>query len=398
MTLNLKVLYRLVFLVLIAWYVSASTIHFLSLRSLWNDELAVLDSIRFLKPMEMFNSTLKTSQVFPHVYLFSIQAFAKHFGNYSLSLRFFPFVCMMAAFAIWLRIAYRELKNPWEYLTFILCWCASVPLIYYSAELKQYSMDVLLSGVFVWFLYEQEHLRSLGGLRYMAILALLPLAVLFSYPAYFFLVFPLWNLCLDFKTDRSQAGYILVYLLSVCVCVAVSYQFDIRLRPIEAVTGGFNDYFIATHSIKDFFQTFGEGVNNLFSRWFVELPKIFRKIARVFMFFGFLYMFVAFFRNFGARGRRLSSIATIALVVFAELALAAAFQKYPFGVPRTALFLCPMILVLTIQGIGSVRSLNRYAYYILHGAFVIYLTVVAVGVLGVVMNHPLNAIPEIWTS
>ncbi len=394
--LNINFFYRAAFILLVTWYVSMCTVHFLAARSLWNDELAVLDSIRFLKPSELFDSTLQTGQVFPRVYLFFIQSFAKYFGNYTLSLRFFPFVCMMVAFAIWLRVARRELKDPPKYLTFILCWCASIPLIYYSAELKQYSMDVLLSGLFVWFLYSQVQLRSFGGLRYMAILALLPLAVFFSYPAYFFLVFPLWNLCLDFKKDRSQARYILVYLLSICVCVAVSYQFDVRLRPVEAVTNGFNDYFIATHSIKDFFQTFGEGVNNLFSRWFVELPKVFRKIARIFMLFGFVYMFAGFFHVIKESKWRVCSVPTIALVVFLELALAGALQKYPFGVPRTALFLCPMLLILTIQGICSVRQYNRYAYYFLHGAFVFYLVVVAVGISGVVLNQPLTAIPEIW--
>lgn len=398
MALNTKFIYRAAFIILVAWYASMCVVHYFAARSLWNDELAVLDSIRFLKPSEMFSLPLRTAQVFPHVYLFSIQCFAKYFGNYTLSLRFFPFVCMMAAFAIWLRVARRELKNPPEYLTFILCWCASVPLIYYSAELKQYSMDVLLSGLFVWFFYEQEQLRSIGGLRYMTILALLPLSVLFSYPAYFFLVFPLWNLCRDLKTDRSQGRNIMVYFLSVCVCVAVSYQFDIRLRPVEAVTNGFNDYFIATHSIKDFFQTLGEGVNNLFSRWFVELPKVFRKIARVFMLFGFVYMFVGFFKNIKDSKWRVCSVPTIALIVFLALALAGALQKYPFGVPRTALFLCPMLLILTIQGICSIRQYNRYAYYVLHGAFAVYLIIVAVGILGVVLSGPLIAIPEIWKS
>jgi len=38
-------------------------------------------------------------------------------------------------------------------------------------------------------------------------------------------------------------------------------------------------------------------------------------------------------------------ISTVALVVLFELAVAGALQKYPFGVPRTAFFICPMLLI-----------------------------------------------------
>lgn len=394
---NNKFLIRVVFLALIAWYISVCLLHYVGQRPLWNDEVAVFSSIQVLKPAEFFTEPLRMVQVFPHVYLFLIQFFCGFFDNSILSLRFLPFVCMMAAFGLWQRIARKELTHPSEYLTFLLCWCASVPLIYYSAELKQYSMDVLVSALFVWFLYNQERLRSLNTGRYGIILTLLPLTVFFSYPAYFFLMLPLWNLCLDLKSDRMQGKYIAAYLISVCVCVAVSYQIDIRLRPVEIVTGGFGDYFIATDSLKNFFQTFGEGVNNLFSRWFVELPKIFRKTARIFMLFGFIYMFIGFFKNIQQRKGRFVSIPTIAFVVFLQLAIAGAMHKYPFGVPRTALFLCPMLLVLTVQGIRGARSINRYAYYAVHGAFLVFLIVVAVGILGLVVTRPLNAIPEIWT-
>lgn len=394
----LNFIQRAALVLLSLWYVGACAVHYAYQRPLWNDELAVYDSIRDFKPHQFFSQPLQTVQVFPRFYLFVIQSFAGLFNDSILSLRFFSFVCMLGAFAVWLQIARRELKGPWEYLTFVLCWIASVPLIYYSAELKQYSMDVLLSGIFVWFLYEQERIRSAGSGRYMLILGLLPLAVFFSYPAYFFLIVPLWNLWLSFKTDRSQGKYIGVYLLSLGVCLTLSYLFDVRQRPVEIVTVGFNDYFIATDSLSSFFQTLGEGINNLFSRWFVELPKVLRKIARVFMVFGFVYLFAGFFKNIKLNQWRLNRVPVIALVVFLQFALAGALKKYPFGVPRTALFLCPMLLILTVQGICSVKQINRPIYFFLHIAFTVYLITVAVGILGLVLTGPLIAIPEIFKS
>ncbi len=392
-------LYRLAFFGLILWYLGVCVIHYFGQRPLWNDEQAVFSSIQIFQPSEFFTQPLRMVQVFPHLYLYVIQAFSKCFDYSLLSLRFFSFIFMMGAFTIWLKIARVELKCRVEFLTFMLCWVASVPLIYYSAELKQYSLDVFVSGFFVLFLSAQPRLSQPSSVgKYGLTLAVLPAAVLFSYPAYFFLVFPLWHMCRAYKEDRSQLKFILLYLFSILVFAAISYQFDIRLRPVEAVTNGFNDYFISTHSWKDFFQTFGEGVNNLFSRWFVELPKVFRKLARFFMMFGFIWLFVAPFVFKGTSDRRFNSVAFIALIVFFELAVAGALEKYPFGVPRTALFLCPMLLILTIQGIGSLKKFNPFVYYSVRGAFIFYLLVTALGILKLVVTQPLIAIPTIWTS
>lgn len=394
---NTQYLWRAVFILIALWYVTACGVHYFSQRPLWNDELAVFDSIQDFYPSDFFTRELETFQVFPRLYLFYIQSFAKLFDNSVLSLRFFSLVCMMAAFAVWVRVARRELKNPLEFLAFVLCWAASAPLIYYSAELKQYSMDVLVSGIFMSFLYTQEKLRSsVGDRRYMMMLVFLPVLVMFSYPAYFFLAFPLWNLAAAVKTDRSQLKFILAYFCSLVVFVTCSYLFDIRLRPVDIVSFGFNDYFISTDSVKGFFQTFGEFVNNIFSRWFVELPKVYRKLARFFMLFGLVTLFAAFFKDIGKGGWKFVSVSTVALVVFAELVCVGMLRKYPVGVPRTVLFFCPMLLILTLQGISSLKTLNRYVYFLILGAFLIYLSVVAVGLFGAILAGPIDAIPTIW--
>lgn len=389
-------LYRGVVCFLVAWYCGVCLVHYFGQRPLWNDEQAVFSSIGILKPHELFTEPLRMVQVFPHLYLFIIQALSKIFNHTVLSLRFLPFVAMMCAFFIWLRIAKKEL-NKAGYLTFLLCWIGSVPLVYYSAELKQYSLDVLIAGLFVSTLYGWEKLCQKGNGRLLIpAAALMPAAVLLSYPAYFFVIFPLWNLIRDVKEGKVPRYVLVIYAASLLICGGLSYQFDVRLRPVEIVTGGFNDYFVATNSWPDFVQTLSEGINNLFSRWFVELPKIFRKLARFFMFFGLINLSAAFFMNIKKSNGRFGRVGGIALIVFLELIVAAAFKKYPLGVPRTALFLCPMLLILTIQGISAVKHFNRYVYFAVHGAFVVYLLVTAAGIAQIVFNQPLTSIPTLW--
>src|SRR5262249_44595066 len=144
----------------------------------------VLDSIVKLSPASLFNQPLLDDQAFPRLYLWAVQQFSSLFNHHLLSLRLFSFLAMLAAFGVWLKIARRILDHPLDLILFIGCWCASMPLVYYAAELKPYSMDVLASGLIVLYLLEQDTVP----------LFLLPLLALFSYPAAFLLLLPLYNL------------------------------------------------------------------------------------------------------------------------------------------------------------------------------------------------------------
>ncbi len=118
------------------WYVILCAAHLFSGRPLWNDEECVFRSIQTFGAYQMFHEPLRSLQVFPRVYLFLIQAFSRLFDFSLVSLRFFSFIAMLAAFFVWQKIARRELAGKLSYLTFVVSWCASAVLIYYSAELK----------------------------------------------------------------------------------------------------------------------------------------------------------------------------------------------------------------------------------------------------------------------
>ena len=121
----------------IAWYLSSCLFHLIYQRPLWLDEICVFRSVESFTPKQFFTQKLITNQIFPRLYLFLIQQVSKPFDFNLIALRFLPFVAMISAFFIWLKIAAYEFKDKLEYLTFILSWTASSLLIYYSAELKQ---------------------------------------------------------------------------------------------------------------------------------------------------------------------------------------------------------------------------------------------------------------------
>src|SRR3989338_5348739 len=196
---------------LCCWYLLLCSVHYTRQRPLWLDEQSVFKSVAAFQPQEFFTRKLAVDQIFPRLYLCLIQKIAQPFDLNLLSLRFMSFVSMIAAFFIWLRIAKYELsakgasakltasgpanggaggKDQLQYFTFVLSWTASSLLIYYSAELKPYSMDVLAGAIFIWFLYNQTRLAEGNKARYLAALVLLPLLGLFSYPAFLFFIFP----------------------------------------------------------------------------------------------------------------------------------------------------------------------------------------------------------------
>ncbi len=381
----------------ILWYLLLCVLHLLSLRPLWNDEDCVFKSIAAFSPRDFFTKPLAAFQMFPRVYLFLIQQIAKPFQFSLLVLRLPSFLCMLAGFFCWLKIASYELKEKLDYLTFILCWSASVVLIYYAAELKPYSMDVLVASLFILFLYHQQRLEiQEKRWKYFFVLAGLPALVMFSYPAYVFVVLPLYNLLNSVKKDKKNIGLLGTYAGAVLTFGILSYHFDMRLRPVKELTQGFNDYFISFASRGEFLKTFGEGTMNLLSRWFVERPKILKEIGVFFVMPFFLKTLIGFFRNFKKDQFRIKSIHTLALIVFAELFILGAFKKYPFTVPRTSLFFCPIVLLLTVKGIADLKDWNIHLYRLVLGGFIYFLFFVGLGISFFVFAGQLSFRPVLW--
>lgn len=363
---------------------------------MWNDEACVFESIRYFKPHEMFTDQLRALQVFPRVYLFLIQQFSGLFGFHLLSLRFFSFVAMLSAFWLWLRLARPVLKTDAAYWTYLFSWAAAVPLVYYAAELKPYSMDVLAGAIFMTFLYHEDTLRARNARQYRLILPALPALGLFSYPAFLFAVIILYNLLVAALKDRSCWRELGFYAFSLTAAILLSYAIDMRLRPVGAVTEGFGDYFISFQSAGEFFKTLGEGTNNLFSRWFGEKPKLVKKIAIVFILFGFLNMLYAFLANFRKENYRIRSPKTAAFALFLGLAVLGMLKKYMFTVPRTSLFFCPFVLLLTIDAITGLKKINKYIFSVVHGLYVVFLAAVTFGIASNIFSGDLGAVPVIW--
>ena len=304
---------------------------------------------------------------------------------------------MMSAFFVWLRIAKYEFKKNTEYLLFILSWCASAVLIYYAGELKQYSMDVLAGGLFILYLYNQKRLiETVSIKRHALILAALSSLILFSYAAFFFFFMPLYNFWKLSRRQKSAFRLFIILLVFLSIFCFLSYRYDVRLRDTTTLLREWKDYFVSYGSVEVFFQTWGEGTNNLFSRWFVERPKILKKIGLSFVAFGFLYMFIGFFKNIRREQFFVQSLATIPFVVYVELFIMGSLHQYPFTVPRTSLFFCPVVLFLTVKAMERLKDVYRPAGTILMSLYFCFTFFIALALTKISFAGELTFRPILW--
>ena len=385
----------------VGWFLLLVTLHYFNQRPLWLDEGYIFTNItQHDTPQKLFTQPPLMQQAFPRFYLYLVQQLSKSFDFHLLALRFLPFMAMIGGFLLWLSIARREFKDNEGLLTFVACWSASIPLIYYGAELKQYSMDVCTAALFVWFIYYGEQLRQQKpAWVYVALLAVLPLAGLFSYPVFLFMVFPFYNLLRLALQEKKCWHLVGIYVLSGCMVTGFLYWFDIRVSNADCMQGAhgtWSDYFISFDSVGEFFRSLGEGINNLISRWFAEKPKWIRAASRIFIGLGFLQMLISFFTRFKKEGFRFTSVHSVAFVVFIEMLILAVLKKYPFTVPRTSLYFAPVLLCLTTVALMNIKVKWPVVYRILHSVFLVYLLYVSVGIARCILSGDLGAQSVLW--
>jgi hypothetical protein len=135
---------------------------FLQNRSLWLDEATVALNILHKGPWELLGP-LGFDQAAPPGFLLLVKAAERVFGASEFALRLVPLLWGLASLPLFFGLARRRLRPAAAPLACLL-FAIAEPLVYYSAEVKQYSGDVALELVLWWFAsrVEEEPLRLSG--------------------------------------------------------------------------------------------------------------------------------------------------------------------------------------------------------------------------------------------
>jgi hypothetical protein len=353
--------------------------HYFNQRPLWNDEQCVLNNIIQLKPADLFTRPLLNDQAFPRLYLWVIQQFSYFFNHSLLALRFLPWLAMLGAFFVWIKIARRVLDHPWDLIVFIGCWSASMPLVYYAAELKPYSMDVLACGIIVsdTIFYSSRNCQNINGVRHYF---LLPLLGLVSYPALFLLLLPLYNLVRECIRQHRWLPPLSIYLGSYALVLGFVYFFDFRDSAHYLMEEFWHDYFISLDSFKTFFSSFGKGMANLTARRFAEHPRWVKAPSEIFIGLGIGYMLAVFWGQWKKDRFNLRSIVPVGFAILLLQLLQSLLRVYPLAVPRMSLFYTPLLLLMTIMFLRWLCQQNKAWGVILKVIFAGYLLFVSGGI------------------
>ena len=354
-------LYKYLFFLCVIWFICLCFLHYFSQRPLWLDENFILDNITDVNPGQLLGP-LKKSQAFPRVYLIGIKIFSQQFSYHVYALRLFPMISMLLAFFIWARVYKKSFNSKWYYLLALFSFTGSYYLIYYAAELKQYSMDVLVAGFFTLYLsWQKLFLSKKLSKSFLVATWLLPCTILFSHISFLFFWIVIYNFLFILKNNPKALKVLIGYSLLCFVFVIFVFYFDIKYTLSAAgLFSYWNGKFLHTDSLYSFFKNFGEGFRKL-SVWWFGNSRFYRRAASfVIPLFGFS-LFGYGIRAIKKEGFKFFDIDALALVIFFELLILGMLKKYPFTGERITLFFAPFVFYLTIKGISFLKT-NKPLY------------------------------------
>lgn len=344
-------------------------LHYFSQRPLWLDENFILDNI---KSNHIFGP-LEHTQAFPRFYLFLIKSFSSLFNYHILSLRFFSLGAMLGAFFVWAKIYRDEFLLSKNFLVAMFSFPSSFYITYYAAELKPYSMDVLVMGLCCFYLSHQKKYLEKKTLSksFVATTLLLPFTILFSYSSLFVFWLVIYNF-LFFLKEKKNILLLFSYIVVSAGCLIFIYHFDIKYTlSLKSLFSYWNDYFLCIKTAYCFIKSFGEGIRRL-SVWWFGNSAIFRKVASFFIPYFLCSLFASGFKSLWQKKGRVWGIDAIGLVVFLELFLLGILKKYPFTGERITLFFSPFVFSFLIKGISFFKK-YKPLYIVVSLFYVVFL-------------------------
>jgi hypothetical protein len=315
---------------------------FLFDRSLWVDESMLALNIINRSPAELLKP-LDNNQGAPLGFLLLEKLVTLFFGSSEMALRLLPFVCGIVSIFLFKAVSSRFLM-PSAVPIAVALFAMLDPLIYYSAEVKQYSCDVAIA-LLLYSIADPLLEAPLRFTRVVVFSVIAAIAIWFSHPA----VFVLAGLGISFLwvtiRNSDRRSLFLLFIPGVLLLGNFLAFYLVSLRSLSANT-----------ALLDYWQDGFAPISPSFFKWFavsffglisypVGLDMI--GIAAVAIALGSCTLFSEY------RARLLLLLTPIAFTL-----LASVFHRYPFR-GRLLLFMVPSVILLIAAGLGTIRTKIR---------------------------------------
>ncbi|ABG51832.1 hypothetical protein Tery_2637 [Trichodesmium erythraeum IMS101] len=329
---------------IIAFGVAMRFIQYLSNRSLWADEAVLALNIVNRSYLELMQP-LDYDQGAPIGFLIVEKLAVQILGNNEYSLRFFPFICGVCSLFL-----FYELGKKWSSKSAIiisLALFASLQyLVYYSAEVKQYSSDVAIALLLYVLLIPllQQKLHRVQIVKYSLVGVT---AIWFSHPSIFILAsFGSSALLINFwQKELSKIKQLLLIYSAWVLSFAIFYFLSlINLTSNETLTTSWEDGFPTSPlDIIWMLDAFGK---------FFYKPLGFSKWVDGLAIVAFLVGCISCWLS---RKKILLLLLSPLLMTF----LASFLHQYPFR-SRLVLFLTPFVIFLIAEGGSYILTKSKF--------------------------------------
>ncbi len=316
--------------------------HLLENRSFWLDEAYVALNLSFLslKEILLFTPFQGHQAAPPMLFLLVEKLNMGLLGNNEIALRLFPFLCAIVSIFLFYYLCRKILDRPARWLALAI-FVFSEPLIYYSAELKPYSTDLMFALIF-FIAYFPLRQSSLSFPTFLSLGILGTIAIFFSFPSVFVLG-PLGAILFwEFASQGKKAELFKITVISFWWAVSFLCLYFVSIRVLFAdrafvkVLSFFDLFppvpFLEMEGTKDFFLLlYRNGIASL-----GIMP----------LFLWLIFIFAGIVRSW-REDRRVFFLFLGPLILTLMSAL---LKKYPF-LPRFLIFLVPAQLFFLAKGL-----------------------------------------------
>jgi len=322
-------------------------IQYLFNRSLWFDESMLALNIIERSFLELLQP-LSYQQGAPVGFLMLEKTAVQIFNSSEYALRLLPFLSGIASIVLFYEVAKRLIK-PEAVPIAVFLFAISEPLIYYSSEVKQYSIDVFIALSILYFVTRNIQAKRLTARNIIAFGILGAIVIWFSHPSVFILAGAGVSLAVFsfVRKDWARIGHLSIafsfWALSLILCYLVSLA---DLSDNQGLLNYWGGAFMpfppsSLGDIKWFFSTFFELFDN-------PVGLSLSGIAALAFLVGSVSIFV----------QKKEQFFFLVIPILLTL-LASGFHLYPFQ-GRLLLFLVPSILLFIAEGAEQIRYKTRH--------------------------------------
>lgn len=347
-------------------------VRYLHDRSLWGDEARLALNLRDHGFGGLLHQ-LDYIQAAPTGFLLLEKAAVALFGDSEYALRLVPLAAGIASLALFLPLA-RRLLSRRAALVAVSLYALAEPLIYYSSEVKQYSVDALATIVLLLIAAPALLERTLSRRRALALLAAGAIAFWFSHPSVF-VAGAIWLSLAAMRVRMPKPGLAALGILGAVWLAVFGASYALVVRNAKGVSdalglGSSSSHYSPVDVLRDGWHAFAYPVG------FAYTATALAAALTVFGAFTLLRRSPAAFAPL---------VLTVALAVLASLV-----GRYPFY-DRFILFLVPIVLLVVAAGLDPLLESPSASG---RAGFVVAFTLLAAYPFGQAIRHLESAPPH----